>query len=129
MSQPVNISDALADDARAISEGADRSVDGQIEFWAQLGKAIEPLLSGDQAQMLRQQGETLPLAQVLQSVDSPEGRARVEQHLSHLPFPHYAEADQAGFLIRTDEDGTKMTGKFVDGKFVPADQVKHEGRE
>jgi hypothetical protein len=44
MSQPVKISDELIGNARRIAEIAERSIAGQIEFWAQLGRAIEPLL-------------------------------------------------------------------------------------
>ncbi len=46
MSQPVKISDELILDARLTAEIADRSIAGQIEFWAQLGRALEPLLEG-----------------------------------------------------------------------------------
>ena len=49
MSQPVKISDALVLDARLTGEVTERSIAGQIEFWARLGRAIEPLLRGDQA--------------------------------------------------------------------------------
>ncbi len=49
MSQPVKLSDGLVLDARLTGEIAERSIAGQIEFWANLGRAIEPLLKGDQA--------------------------------------------------------------------------------
>ena len=44
MSQPVKVSDSLVLDARLTGEVAERSIAGQIEFWARLGRAIEPLL-------------------------------------------------------------------------------------
>ena len=44
MSQPVKLSDELVLDARLTSKAAERSIAGQIEFWAQLGRAIEPLV-------------------------------------------------------------------------------------
>jgi ParD-like antitoxin of type II bacterial toxin-antitoxin system len=49
MSQPVKLSDELVLDARLTAEIAERSIAGQIEFWAQLGRAIEPLLEGAQS--------------------------------------------------------------------------------
>lgn len=49
MSQPVRLSDELILDARLTAEIAERSIAGQIEFWAQLGRAIEPLLEGSRA--------------------------------------------------------------------------------
>ena len=41
MSQPVKISDDLVLDARLTGEIVRRSIAGQIEFWAALGRAIE----------------------------------------------------------------------------------------
>ncbi|MFN9944710.1 MAG: TA system antitoxin ParD family protein [bacterium] len=49
MGQPVKLSDDLVDDARAVVPFSQRSIAGQIEFWAGLGKSIEPLLRGDRA--------------------------------------------------------------------------------
>jgi len=42
MSQPVRVSDTSALDARLTGEAAARSIAGQIEFWARLGRASEP---------------------------------------------------------------------------------------
>ncbi len=37
MGQPVKLSDELVDDARAVVPFSQRSIAGQIEFWAGLG--------------------------------------------------------------------------------------------
>ena len=39
MSQPVKLSDSLVLDARLASEVVERSIAGQIEFWARVGRA------------------------------------------------------------------------------------------
>lgn len=44
MSQPVKLSDELVLDARLAAESFERSIGGQIEFWAQLGRAVDTLL-------------------------------------------------------------------------------------
>jgi len=121
MSQPVKLSDQLVLDARITSEIAQRSIAGQIEFWAQLGRAIEPLLEGAQAMALRQAGEARPLSACLASVDSSEGRRRVAEYLESRPFPHYEPAPEApGLLVRIDADGTRVLGRFVHRRFEPA---------
>ncbi len=74
MSQPVKISDELILDARLTAEIAERSIAGQIEFSAQLGRAIEPLLEGSRALELPQAGTALPLSERLASIDSTAGR-------------------------------------------------------
>jgi hypothetical protein len=38
MSQPVKLSDALVLDARLAGEVQERSIAGQVEFWAKLGR-------------------------------------------------------------------------------------------
>ena len=122
MSQPVKLSDELVLDARLTAEIAERSIAGQIEFWAQLGRAIEPLLEGAQALALRRAGGAVPLSACLASVDSVEGRQRVAEYLEHQPFPHYEPApDAPGMLVRIEADGTRTVGRFVHREFKAAD--------
>jgi ParD-like antitoxin of type II bacterial toxin-antitoxin system len=121
MSQPVKISDELIGDARLIAEIAERSISGQIEFWAQLGRAIEPLLEGSRALALRRAGSTVPLSECLASIDSTEGRRRVLEYLDSRPFPHYEpEPGSPGLLARVDADGTRTLGRFVGREFQAA---------
>lgn len=121
MSQPVKLSDDLVLDARMAGELLERSIAGQIEFWAQLGQAVEPLLQGTTVMALRKSGKVQPLSACLASVDSPEGRRRVVEYLDSRPFPHYEPAPgKPGVLIRIDADGTRTAGRFVDRRFQPA---------
>ena len=121
MSQPVKLSDEIVLDARQTGEIAERSIAGQIEFWAKLGRAIEPLLEGARALALQRAGAIRPLSQCLASVDSDEGRQRVSAYLNSRPFPHYEPApDSAGLLVRIDADGTRTRGRFVGREFQAA---------
>src|SRR6267154_5386292 len=100
MSQPVKVSDGLVLDARLTGEVAERSIAGQVEFWAKLGRAIEPLLRGDAALALCKARTARPLSACLESVDSAEGRRRVAEYLQTQPFPHYeAFPDAPGLLV------------------------------
>jgi hypothetical protein len=122
MSQPVKLSDEIVLDARLTGEIAQRSIAGQIEFWAQLGRAIEPLLDGVRALALRRAGNIRPLSECLASVDSAEGRQRVFSYLTSRPYPHY-EPDPAGrgLLVRVEKDGTRTVGRFVGREFRTVD--------
>ena len=124
MGQPVKISDALLLDARLTGEVAERSIAGQIEFWARLGRAIEPLLRGDKAWALRRAGDSKPLSERLSSVDSPEGRQRVAEHLRGRPYPHYEPADVPGLLVRIESNGKRVIGRFVDREFQAVKKAK-----
>jgi hypothetical protein len=120
MSQPVKLSGELVLDARQTAAVAERSIAGQIEFWAQLGRAVEPLLRGGQAMALRRAGAELPLSDCLKTVDTSDGRRRVADWLASQPFPHYQPArGKPGRLVRIDEDGTRTLGRFVNRRFVP----------
>jgi hypothetical protein len=118
MSQPVKLSDEMVLDARLTAELTERSIAGQIEFWAQLGRAIEPLLEGSRALALRRAGAVRPLSECFASIDTDEGRRRVAAYLDSRPFPHFEPApDAPGLLVRIEQDGTRTLGRFVGGEF------------
>jgi ParD-like antitoxin of type II ParDE toxin-antitoxin system len=120
MSQPVKLSDSLVLDARLAGEIVERSIAGQVEFWARLGRSVELLLEGRQVLALCRNGATRPLSACLESVDSPEGRQRVADFLESQPFPHYdPHPDRPGLLVRIDADGRKTVGRFVNRQFRP----------
>jgi hypothetical protein len=117
MSQPVKLSDSLVLDARLAGEAVERSIAGQVEFWARLGRSVELLLQGQQVQLVRN-GAAQPLSTSLESVDSAGGRERVAAYLQGQPFPHYRpHPDKPGILERIEEDGTRSIGRFVNRKF------------
>jgi hypothetical protein len=121
MSQPVKLSDDLVLDARLMADASERSLAGQIEFWARLGRAIEPLLTGDQVRAL-QAASGPSWAEMLDTVGTPVGRQRVADYLKTRPFPHYEAAPgEPGWLIRIEADGTRLKGRFVNRRFVSID--------
>lgn len=125
MSQPVKLSDALVLDARLTGKIVERSIAGQVEFWARLGRSIEPLLQGDQALTLCRNAAARPLSECLNSADSPKGRKRLKAYLESQPFPHYeAYPDIAGLLVRIDADGRRTIGRFIKRQFRPIKSAK-----
>ncbi len=120
MSQPVKLSDGLVIDARVAGAAVQRSISGQVEFWARLGRAVERLLEGRQVLALAQSETAEPLSACLASVDAPAGRRRVTEYLETQPFPHFEPAaDSPGLLVRIDADGTRTVGRFVNRRFEP----------
>jgi len=119
MGQPVKLSDELVDDARAVGPGSQRSIAGQIEFWAALGRSIEPLLRSDRALALRSLGAERPLSSCIQEIASETGRVRLQNTLAERPFPHYHPiADRPGLLRRIDAAGSQTVGRFNGRTFV-----------
>lgn len=119
MGQPVKLSDALVLDARLSGELTERSIAGQIEFWASLGRAIEPLLQLETALSLRKAVAERPLSECLAAVGTRKGQQQLAKVLQQRPFPHYEPApDRPGHLVRIDANGTRTTGRFVQRRFV-----------
>jgi hypothetical protein len=120
MSQPVKLSDTLVLDARLAGEVCERSIAGQVEHWAQVGRSVDLLLEGGQVLALRRNGSTQSLSALLESVDSPAGRGRVAAWLQSQPFPHYQPYQKLpGLLERIEEDGSRTVGRFMNRKFKP----------
>jgi hypothetical protein len=120
MGQPVKLSDSLVLDARLTGEVAERSIAGQIEFWAGLGRAVESLLRADNALALKKRGDAMPLSACLKSVNTRAGQVRLSAVLAARPYPHFEPATAPGLLVKIDEDGTRTTGRFVNREFRSA---------
>ena len=119
MSQPVKLKDDLVLEARQIAKASNRSIAGQIEHWALLGRAIDAVLRGSEALTLKQKDATRELSTAISEVDTDTGRARVERLLKRRPYPHFEPSSNRGFVIKTDEDGVRTEGRFVNKQFVP----------
>src|SRR5256885_1004452 len=92
MGQPVKLSEGLVLDARLAGEITERSIASQIEFWARLGRAAELVLRTDALLRLKQRGQTRPLSERLESVDTDAGHERVARYLASRPYPHFEPA-------------------------------------
>ncbi len=105
MGQPVKLSDALVLDARVAGEVQERSIAGQVEYWAHLGRSVEMLLDGQRVMALRRSAGTQSLAHALSTVDTPEGRRRLAEVLAKRPFPHFEPCPgRPELLVRIEEN-------------------------
>jgi hypothetical protein len=119
MSQPVKLSDALVLAARLAGEVQERSIAGQVEFWAKLGRSVESLVAGQTAFNIARKAGTTSLAELVESVDTPQGREIFRACLDSEPYPHYeAHSSKPGLLVRIEENGTRTLGRFVNRVFV-----------
>jgi hypothetical protein len=122
MPQPVKISDALLLEARIAGETMNRSMAGQIEFWAQLGRSIEHLMNGKDIHHIRNAAPPPKLSEVMSSINTPAGRARLQAVLDAKPFPHFrAVPGDRTLMERIDEDGTRTIGRFTGRVFIPVE--------
>ncbi|MFO1456216.1 MAG: nucleotidyltransferase domain-containing protein [Steroidobacteraceae bacterium] len=91
MPQPVKLSDPMVDAARAAAADADRSIAGQIEHWARLGRAAEAVLGHDEIVRVKRSGGS----QSRRSGGSttadlaPQARAKLRYAVSEVSAPAY----------------------------------------
>lgn len=122
MAQPVKLSDEIVLDARLTGELSQRSIAGQVEYWARLGRAIEALLRTEEVLELKRRGDAKPLSTSLGEVETPDGQKRLAAVLAARAYPHFEAApDHPGLLMKVDEDGTRTLGRFVQRVFTPTD--------
>jgi hypothetical protein len=119
--QPVKLSEQLVLDARLAGKAGERSIAGQIEHWAKIGRAVELHLRSGEVLKLKREGEARPLSMLLASVGAAAGRKRLAAHLAKQSFPHFEAAPGGrGLVVRVDENGTRTLGRFVNREFRPA---------
>ncbi len=119
MGMPVKLSDQLVLDARTAAEVTDRSITGQIEFWASLGKALEQAAGFHEIAALKRAGKCPPLSTLIDQVGRPEGAERLRAVLAARPFPQFEPTATPSVFARIDADGTRTLGRFVQRQFVP----------
>jgi FAD/FMN-containing dehydrogenase len=119
MGQPVKLSDELVNEARIAGATMQRSIAGQVEFWAKVGRAVELVTNRAQVERLQHKA-TLPLSEIVRTVNGPAGKARLDAYLNSRPFPRYfAHPELPQTMIREDSDGAKTVGKFNGRVFEP----------
>jgi hypothetical protein len=129
MSQPVKLSDALVLDARIAAEAQERSIAGQVEFWAKLGRSIELMIDGQQVLTLCRTVGATPLSDLVAIVHTAKGREKLKTYLDGEPYPHFEpHPTRTGLLVRTDEDGTRSVGRFVNRAFVPVSPLNRKAK-
>jgi hypothetical protein len=125
----IKVSAELAESARKEASGADRSLTGQIEHWAKLGRAAEAIMPSQVANALKRCGGDLG------AIEDPSLRSRalhalaafqavapdalrrdigLDQQTRFEPDP-----ENPGGLIRIASDGTRTRGVMDGRTFVP----------
>jgi hypothetical protein len=121
MGQPVKLSEELVLDARLAGKAGERSIAGQIEHWARIGRAIELHLRAAEVLRLKRRGEERPLSELLSSVGTAAGRKRLTAYLGKQPFPQFEAAPgKRGLVVKIDQNGKRTVGRFVNREFRPS---------
>ncbi len=128
MASPMRLNAALVDAAEREGAIQKRSIPKQIEFWAEIGKAVEHII--DRADVLAvTQGlkriKLEPIAsapvdsgEVFNSVDTSRSSGTLEKEVTSAAVYYEASLNLPGFIDRVDSaTGERQTGRFHNGEF------------
>ena len=140
MAQPVKLSDDLIEAARSTAEDASRSLAGQIEHWASIGRAVEGLLTSSDIHTLKRAnsvreketpyvGQINDIVNALAEAVGAGGSRALSERIARVDSVRYG-TDPAfpGLMVRVDANGTKTPGRFVGRTFMPLAEVNRPKR-
>jgi hypothetical protein len=128
MASPVRLSHSLIREAEKEGDVKRRTVPKQIEFWAELGKAVERVISPAEAYAVIQglkQIKTEPVPnvkadpnEVFKDLEKKRKQNMLSSEVTSSRYIYEASPEHPGLLTRVDsETGKRQTGSFKNGKF------------
>ncbi len=129
VSSPVRLDQSLIDAAVLEAKRMKRSAPKQMEYWAELGTAIDGVLDPDDLIAIKEGLAQLKIVPPISSAveagrvfDDLEA-ARKDGSLSNsvclASVVYQACTDQPGLLEQISPDGARVTGRFKNGEFEP----------
>ena len=125
---PVKLSGELVEEARSSAKLFHRSLTGQIEHWAAIGRVIESQLPGDAlSRLLERMGGTMKIGRVAEVgqrqqiaavlaefLSQPSADGAWLKEISARGVPLYgSEPGQGGTIVRLNPDGSREPVKTV----------------
>lgn len=127
-SNPLRLDDALVQAAQAVARRNKRSLPRQIEYWAELGRAVEAVVDPS-ALIALQEGlarlvvemmpsEPLRSADVFGDLEQARSDGSLPSRASDARVRYQASQEAPGYLEQVRADGTTTLGKFRGGRFI-----------
>ena len=131
MKSPLRISSALIGAAQKVADIQKRSVPNQIEYWAELGRAVERILDPADVYAVTQgfkkitvesvATEALNPDEVFAAVEKSRSNGTLAEKITKAGCYYEVSREHPGMLDRVNtETGERQTGHFCNGKFIPA---------
>lgn len=131
MSTPLRVNNGLFQDAEAEGSLSSRSTAKQVEFWAELGKRVAHSVTPAELLALMQGiarvyieiPDTQPVnpENVFAMVDKASSAKQSGQQITRGTLYYEVSKRQPGLLDQVMPDGTRRTGHFSNGSFMPND--------
>lgn len=128
MSMPVRLDQKLVSQAAAEAALNHRSTPKQIELWAQLGQLIAGRLSSEDLLALSQglmelrveRTQSAPVAtdRLWQQLEADRQSGALAAKVQNDRTVYQAHPHHEGYLEEIKPDGSRKTGRFLNGRFV-----------
>lgn len=137
MSKTMRLSAELAEAAEREGSLQKRSAPKQIEYWAELGKAVERVLSPNDVVAVVQglkvlhieprQPVSLDSDEIFGELDALRESGELSELVTSAPYSYEASTSQPGLLERVDnKTGQRDIGQFRDGVFKVVHSTKRK---
>ena len=116
---PVKLSDELVESAREEAANSDRSITGQIEHWAKIGRSVETVLRHQEVQTLKRSplnarltsGARHAIQSVLAKVVAESDRRSLARSLQTGRTVYPSEPAGSGLMERMGPGGSPTLGR------------------
>ena len=135
MTTPVRLEDTLVRHAAAEAQVQRRSTPKQIEFWAEIGRAIAGEVTAEDLIVISQgirkvkvepvSPESVSSEDIWSEVEADRASGELARHITRDRIVYQASARHPGYLEAVYPDGQKITGQFRNGRFEPLNGQGH----
>ncbi len=129
-STPLRLESTLVEAADQARKLAHRSIAGQIEYWASLGRVLARIATPEQIASLQAgiarlqiehlESEPIDPDAVFADVERARASGKLAEQVTTSAVRYQASRANPGFLERVAADGTVTVGTFHNGEFQPA---------
>lgn len=128
ISSPLRLDHKLVAAATAMGNLFKRTTPRQIEYWAELGRAVERELDAETVIALREglaklrvePIQSMPVAadDVFANLDAMRDSGALSASVSSAKLRYQASTAAPGLLEQIHSDGTRVLGRFSKGQFI-----------
>lgn len=129
ISSPLRLDHKLVEAATAMGTLFKRSTPRQIEYWAELGRAVERELDAETVIALREglaqlkvepiKSAPVAASDVFAGLDASRASGNLKQAVSNARLRYQASTSAPGLLEQIQPDGKLVIGRFLNGQFIP----------
>ncbi len=126
----MRLEQTLVQAATAAGENYKRSAAGQIEYWAEIGRAVERVLDPESIIAVQSglakikleltSGEPVEPDAVFDNLESDRHQGSLSDSVTGSEITYQASHSRPGMLEQINPDGHVTIGQFRNGEFVPS---------